>query len=167
MRKEHRKLLSNLQKIGSPALVSELREGFRVNDRTLRRWLLMLCDKGKVEATGTNKGRRYQLAVPQEAEPHIQDGTLDTLQQELLLEAIHDAAYGRTLTILLAERVRAVLPAPARKGFASAVLQRLQTMTAQEAESLGISPIVFKYWHRLQSSIENPTNMPPVDSLLP
>lgn len=158
MRQEHRKLLSYLRKLGRPALISELREGFQVNDRTLRRWLLMLCDEGQVEATGTNKGRRYQIATSQEADSRIEDGTLDALQETLLREAIHDAAYGQTLTILLTERIRALLPAPTRRGFVGNTLQRLQTMTAEDAESIGISPMVFKYWHRLQSFTEKPDN---------
>ena len=158
MRPEHRKLLSYLIKLGRPALISELREGFQVNDRTLRRWLLTLCDEGRVEATGTNKGRRYQIAEPQEVDPQIEDGTLDALQQALLCEAVRDAAYGRTLTILLTERTRALLPAPARRGFVDNTLERLQNMTDKDAESFGISPMVFKYWHRLQSSAENPNN---------
>lgn len=158
MRKEHRKLLSYLRKLGYPVLISELRKGFQVNDRTLRRWLLTLCDEGQVEATGTNKGRRYQIAEPRETAPRIEDGTLDALQQALLHEAIHDAAYGQTLTILLTERTRTLLPAPARRGFVGNTLERLQSMTAKDAESLGISPMVFKYWHRLQSSAENPNN---------
>ena len=156
MRPEHRKLLSYLVKLGRPALISELREGFQVNDRTLRRWLLTLCDEGQVEATGTNKGRRYQIADPQEVDPQIEDGTLDALQQALLREVVRDVAYGRTLTILLTERTRALLPAPARRGFVDNTLERLQNMTDKDAESFGIRPMVFKYWHRLQSSAENP-----------
>ena len=156
MRKEHRKLLSYLRKLGTPCLISELRGEFQVNDRTLRRWLLMLCDEGQVEATGTNKGRRYRIATLQEADPRIEDGTLDSLQETLLCEAIRDAAYGQTLEIFLAERIRALLPTPARKGFVDNTLQRLQAMTAEDAESLGISSKVFKYWHRLQSFAGNP-----------
>lgn len=158
MRQEHRKLLSHLRKLGRPVLISELREGFQVNDRTLRRWLLMLCDEGQVEATGANKGRRYQIATSQEADPRNEDGTLDALQEALLCEAICDAAYGQTLTIFLTERIRALLPAPTRRGFVGNTLQRLQTMTVEDAESLGISPMVFKYWHRLQSFAENLDN---------
>ena len=158
MRPEHRKLLSYLVKLGRPALISELREGFQVNDRTLRRWLLTLCDEGQVEATGTNKGRRYQITEPQKVDPQIEDGTLDALQQALLREVVRDAAYGQTLAILLMERTRTLLPAPARRGFVGNTLERLQSMTAKDAESLGISPMVFKYWHRLQSSTENPNN---------
>jgi len=155
MRKEHRKLLSYLGKLEHPALISELREGFQVNDRTLRRWLLTLCDEGQVEATGTNKGRRYRIATPQEADPRIEDETLDALQQALLREAIRDAAYGPTLTLLLTERIRALLPAAARRGFVTGTLQRLQTLTTEDAESLGIPPIVFKYWQQQQSDTEN------------
>ena len=158
MRKEHRKLLSYLRKLGRPALISELREGFQVNDRTLRRWLLALCDEGQVEATGTNKGRRYRATTPREMDPGIEDETLDTLQQALLREAIRDAAHGRTLALLLAERIRALLPAPARKGFVDNTLQHLQAMTAEDAESLGIPPMVFKYWSQLQADTENPGN---------
>lgn len=137
-------------------MISELREGFQVNDRTLRRWLLALCDEGQVDATGTNKGRRYQIAKPRETAPRTQDGTLDALQQALLREVVHDAVCGQTLAILLAERTRTLLPTPARKGFVGNTLQRLQTMTIEDAESMGIPPMVFKYWHRLQSSVEKP-----------
>ncbi len=161
MRNEHRKLLSYLRKLERPALISELREGFQVNDRTLRRWLLTLCDEGQVEATGTNKGRRYRIATPQEADPRIEDETLDALQQALLREAIRDAACGQTLSLLLTERIRALLPAPARGGFVAGTLQRLQTMTAEDAESLGIPPIVFKYWQQQQSDTENSAIGPP------
>ena len=161
MRLEHRKVLSNLRKLERPALISELREGFQVNDRTLRRWLLALCDEGRVEVTGTNKGRRYRIVTPQEVDPRVEDETLDALQQALLREAIRDAACGRTLTLLLTERVRALLPAPARGGFVTGTLQRLQAMTAEDAESLGIPPIVFKYWQEQQSDTENPTIDPP------
>ena len=158
MRKEHRKLLSYLRKLGRPALISELREGFQVNDRTLRRWLLMLCDEGLVEATGTNKGRRYHVAKPREEGPRMEDGTLYALQQTLLREAIHDGVYGQTLAVLLTERTRALLPTPARRGFVGGILQHLQAMTAEDAELLGIPPMVFKYWHGLQSFTENPSN---------
>ena len=161
MRLEHRKLLLHLRKLEHPALISELRDGFQVNDRTLRRWLLALCDEGRVEVTGTNKGRRYRIATPQEVDPRVEDETLDALQQALLREAIRDAACGRTLTLLLTERVRALLPAPARGGFVAGTLQRLQTMTAEDAESLGIPPIVFKYWQEQQSDTENPAIDPP------
>lgn len=156
MRQEHHRLLSLLRKLGSPALISDLRDGFDVNDRTLRRWLLALCDEGQVEATGTNKGRRYRIAESQVENPRIEDETLDGLQEALLREAIHDAACGQTLAILLSERIRALLPTPTRRGFIGNTLERLETMTPEEAESLGISPMVFKYWHRLQSSPENP-----------
>ena len=155
MRQENRKLLRDMEILGYPALISELRKGFQVNDRTLRRWLLALCAEGKVEATGTNKGRRYRIVAPQETDQKIRDETLDTLQQKLLYEAIGDAAYGHTLAILISERVRACLPAPARKGFVDNVLLRLRAMTAPEAESLGISPMVFKYWRSLQLPPEN------------
>ena len=149
------KLLSKLKKLGRPALISELREGFHVNDRTLRRWLLALCDEGEIEATGSNKGRRYRLAAPPKTDLQIEDGTLDELQQELLREAIHDTVYGRTLTILLTERIRPLLPTPVRPGFIENTLQRLQSVTSQEAESLGISPEAFERWRHLQCSIES------------
>ena len=155
MRQERHKLLSRLEKLGRPALISELREGFRVNDRTLRRWLLALCDEGEVEATGSNKGRRYQLAAPPKTDPQIEDGTLDELQQELLREAIRDTVCGRTLTILLKERIRTLLPAPVRPGFIDNTLQRLQSVTSQEAESLGISSEAFERWRHLQCSLES------------
>ena len=155
MRQERNKLLSKLEKLERPALISELREGFRVNDRTLRRWLLALCDEGEIEATGSNKGRRYQLAAPPKTDPQIEDGTLDELQQELLREAIRDTVYGRTLTILLTERIRTLLPTPVRPGFIDNTLQHLQSMTSQEAESLGISPEAFERWRHLQCSIES------------
>ena len=125
-----------------------------MHDRTLRRWLLALCDEGRVEATGTNKGRRYRIPTPREADPRIEDGTLDALQQTLLREAIRDAAHGQTLATLLTERARALLPAPARKGFVGGTLQRLRSMTAEDAESFGIPPRVFKYWRHLHSSTE-------------
>lgn len=155
MRQERHKLLCQLEKLGRPALISELREGFRVNDRTLRRWLLALCDEGEIEATGSNKGRRYRLAAPPKTAPQIEDGTLDELQQELLREAIRDTVYGRTLTILLTERIRTLLPAPVRPGFIDNTLQRLQSVTSQEAESLGISPEAFERWRHLQCPIES------------
>ena len=161
MRQERHKLLSMLGKLGRPALISELRQGFRVNDRTLRRWLLALCDEGEVEAIGSNKGRRYQLAAPPKADPQIEDGTLDELQQELLCEAIRDAVYGRTLTILLTERIRTLLPASVRPGFIDNTLRRLQSVTSQEAESLGISPEAFEHWRHLQCSTES--GQPAVD----
>lgn len=154
MSQEQHKLLSKLEKIGRPALISELREGFRVNDRTLRRWLLALCDEGEVEATGSNKGRRYRLAGPPKTEPQIKDRTLDELQQELLREAIRDTVCGRTLAILFTERIRTLLPAPVRPGFIDNTLQRLQSVTSREAESLGISPEVFEHW-RHQCSLES------------
>ena len=156
MRKEHREILSRLGKIGRPALISEFRNGFPVNDRTLRRWLLMLHDEGRVEAIGTNKGRRYRLAGERETEPRIEDATLDALQQALLREVIRDAACGRTLTALLTERARTFLPAPDRRGFVGNTLRRLQAMTVEDAGSLGISPVVFEYWRRSQSSAESP-----------
>lgn len=155
MRQEQLKLLSKLKKLGQPALISELREGFHVNDRTLRRWLLILCDEGEVEATGSNKGRRYRLAAPPKTDPQIKDGTLDELQQELLREVIRDTVCGRTLTILLTERIRTLLPTPVRPGFIDNTLQRLQSVTSQEAESLGISPETFERWRHLQCPIES------------
>ena len=161
MRQEYRKLLSYLRKLGHPALISDLREGFQVNDRTLRRWLLALCDEGQVEATGTNKGRRYRIATPQEVDPRVEDETLDALQQALLREAILDAVHGQTLALLIAERIRALLPAPARRGFVTGTLQRLQTMTAENAEALGIPPMVFKYWQQQQSDAESSSIDPP------
>ena len=151
MREEYHRLLSYLDELGRPALISELRKGFQVNDRTLRRWLLELCDEGKVEATGANKGRRYQLAPPPEADLQAVDETLDGLQQDLLREAIRDAVCGHTLTILFAERTRSLLPAPARPGFISSTLQHLQAMTGEKATSLGVSPEAFARWRRLQS----------------
>ena len=155
MRQERHKLLSRLEKLGRPALISELREGFHVNDRTLRRWLLALCNEGEVEATGSNKGRRYRIAMPREEDPWVEDETLDALQEALLREAIRDTVYGRTLTILLTERIRTLLPAPVRPGFIDNTLQRLQSVTSQEAELLGISPEAFERWRHLQCSIES------------
>ncbi len=149
------KLLSILEKIGSPARISELREAFPVHERTLRRWLLALCDEGKVEAIGVNKGRRYRLAAAEEADPRIEDGTLDALQQDLVCEALRDAVCGHTLTTLLTERIRTLLPAPVRPGFIHNTLQRLQSMTAREAESLGISREAFDRWRHLQCSTES------------
>lgn len=161
MGQERHKLLYKLEKIGKPALISELRQGFHVNDRTLRRWLLALCDEGKAEATGSNKGRRYRLVAPPKTDPRIEDGTLDELQQELLREVIRDTVYGHTLTILLTERIRTLLPAPVRPGFIDSTLQRLQSATSQEAESLGITQEAFNRWRHLQCPVES--RQPPAD----
>ncbi len=161
MRGERRKLLLMLKKAGRSVPISEIREGFEVDDRTLRRWLLALRDEGRVEAIGDNKGRRYRLAPSRETGPGIEDGTLEELQRELLREAIRDAASGRTLTVLLAERVRELLPAPARAGFIKTTLSRLRAMTTEEAEALEIPPMMFQYWRRAQTSAQCQENQTP------
>ena len=149
MLQKHDELLDKLESIGRPASISELREGFQVDARTVRRWLLELCAEGKIVATGINKGRRYQATV-QEAGQAPPNETLESLQRDLAREAIRDGAHGRTLAILLTERVRAHLPASARRSFVDSTLKSIQSLTQPKAESLGISPEMFKYWRSLQ-----------------
>ena len=115
----------------------------------MRRWLLDLCAEGQAVATGTNKGRRYQ-ATTQEAVPATPDTTLESLQQDLVREVVRDGVRGHTLNLLLTERVRALLPAPARARFIDSTLENIRSLTQPEAEALGISPEMFKYWHDLQ-----------------
>ena len=129
MRPEHQQLLRQIQELNEPASISDLRAAHPVNDRTLRRWLQQLADQQRIEITGTNKGRRYRLTDPPKNRSLPTAPSREQLKQRILAEIKRDRVAGRTLKILIRERVRAAVPMARRQALIDDILQTCRALS--------------------------------------